>query len=201
MFRFYWFTLFLLTAIAVHAAYVLFMPGQTFDRKVGEIMGPDSTNKFIILSAEQAQQLVPASAPADIVGICRFDLTRGPVVLQTVPPRGFWTLSVYTTRGTQAYTLTQSQVGDSFAVEITENPDVVRKFMSAVDATQAEQEAISNEGWRISVTDKKGLAVVWVPLSDRVFRTAAEQKLKTSRCTPKAGGAKITEGGEQLNGG
>ena len=186
MFRFYWFTLFLLTAVAVHAAYVLFVPGQTFDEKVAQIVGPDSTNRFLILSPEQAQQLVPASGPSDIVGICRFDLGNGTVVLETVPPRGFWTLSVYTTRGTQAYTLTQSQVGDSFVVELAENPDVIRKFLNAVDATQAEQEAISNEGWRISVTDKKGLAVVWVPLADRIFRTAAEQKLKTSRCTPKS---------------
>jgi len=66
------------------------------------------------------------------------------------------------------------------------NPDIIKKFLSAVDATQAEQEAISNEGWRISVSDKKGLAVVWVPLADHVFRTAAEARLKTSRCGPKS---------------
>ncbi|MCA0433472.1 MAG: hypothetical protein LCH46_09420 [Proteobacteria bacterium] len=186
MFRFYWFTLFLLTAIASHAAYVLFVPGRTFDDKLVQTVGPDSSNRFLILSSDQAQQLVPASGPSDIVGLCRFDLSKGPVVLQTTPPKGFWTLSVYTETGTQAYALTQSQVGDSFAVELTENPDIIKKFLSAVDATQAEQEAISNEGWRISVSDKKGLAVVWVPLADHVFRTAAEARLKTSRCGPKS---------------
>ena len=47
--RFYWLLLFLASAIATHAAYVLYYPGYNFDNKVEAVLGGNSTNKMLLL--------------------------------------------------------------------------------------------------------------------------------------------------------
>jgi uncharacterized membrane protein len=186
MFRLYWLVVSALAALAVHAGYVLYVPGRDFQDKVSAITGSAAPNRFVILKPEQAQRLLPVSAPNDVVGLCRYDTTLGPVVFESKLPKGFWTFAVYTNSGKQAYTLTDAQAGETaFTVELTLVPDIIKQLTGAFDDAAGDVDVISNAGWRVNVPEPKGLAVIWLPLADAVFRTQAEAVLAETVCKRK----------------
>ena len=182
MFRLYWFIVMFAAAIAAHAAHVLFMPGATLEARLEQVLGP-GTNSFRILSPAQAVQLLPSASPHDVVGLCRFDLTRGSVQLDASFPRGDWMFLVYTVTGRQAYSLSRTEAGETkFTVELIQAPGLIKDLLALVDDKVADVEDISNAGWRVNVPEANGLALVWVPLSDEIFRKPVEEGLKRTRC-------------------
>ena len=132
--RFYWFLLFLASAIATHAAYVLYYPGYNFDSKLEAAVGPDSRNKMLMLTPAQVARLFPAYATSDIVAMCRYDLTDGPMQIAAKLPRGYWTFSIFTVKGRQVYSLTDAQAGEnSFTVDLLQAPDLIAQLKGALD--------------------------------------------------------------------
>lgn len=183
MFRLYWVVLFLLTAAATHAGYVLFYPGQNFDARVARLVGDTTINRFLILTPDQALQLVPTSAPNDLVAICRYDLSFGPLSISSHFPKGYFTFSIYTATGQQAYAVSDTQAGDTtFKIELSQEPGLINQITGALDDGFANAEEISNAGWRVKVAENKGIVVFWVPLADAIFRPQAEATLKDSNC-------------------
>lgn len=182
MFRLYWFVVMIAAALAAHAAHVLFMPGYALEARLERVLGP-GTNSFRMLTAEQAVQLLPSAAPHDVVGLCRFDLTRGTVQLDANFPRGDWMFLVYTVSGRQVYSLSRAEAGETkFTVQLIEAPGLIKDILALVDDKVADVDDITNAGWRVNVPEANGLALVWVPLSDGIFRKPVEESLKRTRC-------------------
>lgn len=183
--RFYWLLLFIATTIATHAAYVLYYPGYNFDAKIAQVLGPSSTNKMMMLTEEQVTRLFPAYAKSDIVALCRYDLAFGPVEISAQLPRGYWTFSIFTVKGRQVYSLTDAQAGENaFTVELSQAPDLIAQIKGALD-DGGETEAIGNAGWRVQTPETKGLAVVWTPVADPIFRPATLAAVQRSACRKK----------------
>ncbi len=103
--RFYWFLLFIASAIATHAAYVLYYPGYNFDSKLEAAVGPESRNTMIMLTPAQVAKLFPAYATSDIVAMCRYDLTNDDADCGQAAAR-LLTFSIFTVKGRQVYSLT-----------------------------------------------------------------------------------------------
>jgi len=180
--RFYWFLLFIASTIATHAAYVLYYPGYNFDTKVEAAMGPDSRNKMVLLTPAQVGRLFPAYATTDIIGMCRYDLSQGPMQIAAKLPRGYWTFSIFTVKGRQVYSLTDAQAGEnSFTVDLEQAPDLIAQLKGALD-DGGEAEAINDVGWRVDTPDARGIAVIWVPVADPIFRAATLAAVNSSTC-------------------
>jgi uncharacterized membrane protein len=180
--RFYWLLLFTATTIATHAAYVLYYPGYNFDAKIAGVLGPASTNKMIMLDQDQVARLFPAYSRSDIVALCRYDLANGPVKISAQLPRGYWTFSIFTVKGRQVYSLTDAQAGENaFTVELSQTPDLIAQIKGALD-DGGESEAIGSAGWRVQTQETKGLAVIWTPVADSIFRPATLAAVQKSSC-------------------
>ena len=180
--RFYWFLLFIASAIATHAAYVLYYPGYNFDSKLEAAVGADSRNRMMMLSPAQVGKLFPAFATSDIVAMCRYDLTKGPMQIAAKLPRGYWTFSIFTVKGRQVYSLTDAQAGeDSFTVDLLQSPDLIAQLKGALD-DGGESEAINNVGWKVQTPDARGIAVIWVPVADPIFRSTTLAAVRNTTC-------------------
>lgn len=183
--RFYWILLFLATAMATHAGYVLYYPGYNFDSKLVSALGTDTRNRLTLMEPQQVGKLFPAYAASDVVAMCRYDLSQGPVELSTKLPRGYWTFSIFTVKGRQVYSLTDAQAGENaFTVELSLAPDLFAQVIGALDDGGASQ-AIGNAGWRVETPEARGIAVIWVPVTDPIFRPQTLAAIKDSRCGPK----------------
>ncbi len=180
--RFYWLLLFIATALATHAAYVLYYPGYKFDSQVAAIVGPGRLNKMTLLDQTQIARLFPAYAQSDIVALCRYDLSLGPLEVTAKLPRGYWTFTIFTVKGRQVYSVTDAQAGENaFTVELSQSPDLLAQIKGALD-DGGEGEAIGSAGWRVQTPEVKGIAVVWVPVSDPIFRPVTLAAVQNSAC-------------------
>ena len=185
MSRIFWLALFLAAAVATHAGYVLTYPARNFERKVVAAIGSETVNVFDILTAATIPQIFPAYTPNDVVAICRFDVSNGKVEITSKLPRGYWTLSVFSQRGRQLYSMTDTQAGDnSFRVELSLAPDILEQVIAAVN-DNGEPPEITDAGWRVLTAEPKGIAVIWVPVADPMFRAAALVAMRQSRCELK----------------
>jgi uncharacterized membrane protein len=185
--RFFWIITALFLAIAIHISYVLFVPGLLFQRKLYALTDGKPYNSFFIMSPEKQSQLFPTATADDVVGLCKFDLGAGRLVLSAQLPKTYWTLSIYTQSGKQLYALDDAQAGAStFTVDLSRAKTVLQQLFAKNDGEETGQ--IENLGWKVETTEQRGLAVVWIPLADALMRTEVENTIKVSKCEPKAAG-------------
>lgn len=170
--------------LAVFISYVLFAPGILFQRQLALVTDGQPSNRFFVLDAARQTQLVASTTRMAVVGVCKFDLAAGNIVLQAKLPRAYWTLSIYTQSGKQVYGLNDVQAGAAeFNVELSRSKTFLQQLLANAPAEDAAQ--IENLGWHAESTERYGIAVVWIPLADELMRPAIEGTIKTSRCDLK----------------
>jgi len=109
--RLFWFTAALLLGIAVHLAYVLFVPRQQMEAKMGQFSALAGVNKLAVLTPEAVDRVLPEADPALAYAVCVFDLSGGPVTVKAKIPRGYWLVSLYAPNGDGFYSLNSRQAG------------------------------------------------------------------------------------------
>jgi uncharacterized membrane protein len=184
--RSFWFFVAALVGVIVHILYVLFVPGYMFARHLNSVTDAQASNTFFIAKPALQTSLLPTATTKAIVGLCKFDLSAGPVALQATLPRSYWTFSVYSQSGRQVYALNDVQAGTSeFKVELSQTKSFLQQLMGngrADDLTQTE-----NLGWHAETSESRGIAVIWIPVADALMRPQIESVLKHSSCKPTAG--------------
>ncbi len=171
-------------ALAVHISYVLFAPALLFQQKLYQTTEGRPDNSFFTLAPEKQSQLFPASTVQDVVGVCKYDLGAGQLVLSATLPKTYWTMDIYTESGKQVYALDDVQAGSSaFSIELSRSKSFFEQILTIGDPEDIGQ--IENLGWRVETTERRGLAIVWIPLSDELMRKPFEAIIKESRCEPK----------------
>jgi uncharacterized membrane protein len=184
MHRVFWFIVAAIIAGAVHLSYVLFVPGMLFQKKLEAETAGKPSNSFFVVAPDQVAQLFPIANANDVVGICKYDLGAGKLVLTARLPRSYWTLSIYTQSGRQIYALDDVQAGsNSFTVDLTSAKTMWQQLSAKNDADDGGQ--IENLGWKVESTERRGIAVVWIPLADPLMRQNIEATIKASKCQPK----------------
>lgn len=178
--RGFWVLLSLVLAVVVHLGYMLYEPSHNFERTMQALTKGDLKQSFKILLPEQQSALLPFATSHDVVGVCFYDLRKGPVKIDGQAPNGFWNFSIFTSRGRQVYDLNDTQVETNrFAVELKPAAGILAQILGGADG---DPPAFSDAGWKVEVPEKQGLAILWVPLQDALLRPSVETLIKQSLC-------------------
>ena len=184
--RVFWIITAAFIAIAVHISYVLFVPSVAFEKRLSLMMQGQDDNSFAVLDPAVQGTLVQGASPADVVGLCRLNLAAGKLFLNADLPSTYWTLTVYDSAGQQVYALTDAQSGGhQFTVDFSRSKSLSDQLFGKGDAEDAL--VGDNLGWHAEVSGQKGLAVIWVPVSDALLRPAVADLVKKTKCGPAAG--------------
>jgi uncharacterized membrane protein len=185
--KIFWFITCAFMAVAMHISYVLFAPAYLFQHKLFNVTGGKPDNSFFILAPDLQSQLFPIATAGDVVGVCKYDLKAGRVVFTAQLPKSYWSLAVYTDSGSQIYSLDDVQAGsNSFTIDLTRAKTILEQLFAKNDGEDGGQ--VENLGWKVEATDRRGLAIVWIPLSDELMRAEVEDIVKASHCETKAAG-------------
>jgi uncharacterized membrane protein len=164
-------------AVAAHAATLLFAPRYTFERSLAGALDAAS-NSFAVLTPEAQRRLLPDYPDDAVFGICRFDLNGGPVTLTADLPDRFWVLAVYSSGGKTLYTVNDRQSGvNNFTLRLVRAPGLLETFTARDD-----EDAVSDLAYKVASPDRKGLALVWVPLSDAAQRQSLAASIAKTSC-------------------
>jgi uncharacterized membrane protein len=179
--QFFWLLTACVLALICHVGYVLFVPSRTFSTAIDKAIGPDKQNSFTILETEAQMRLLPFTDKGHLVGICKFNVASGPVKLTARLPEGFWSFSVYTIRGQQVYAINDTQADtNTFSVQFSRGGGIISQLLAS---TEEPEDVTSDDiGWRITVREQEGLAVLWLALADPQLRLEAEAVMKNSKC-------------------
>ncbi len=178
----FWVIFSALLGFAVHLAYILFVPSQKFSAQIDATLRNQGTNKFEILDAKLQAALLPFATTDDLVGLCKFDVSKGSVKLAVAVPEGYWTLSVYTLHGKQVYALNGEQADtQSFTVTLSKSPSLMSQILG--DDADVAPATDGDIGWRVGLGENQGLAFLWMPQSDQWQRQEAASLLSTSSCS------------------
>src|SRR5262245_15456376 len=107
--RVFWVAATILLAIVVHLSYVLFAPGDTVERKLQAMRAVAGVNSLKVLSASDSRNFLAGEGPGMVHAICVYDLDNGEVLAEAPIPRGYWSVSIYSSKGTNLYTLNDRQ--------------------------------------------------------------------------------------------
>jgi uncharacterized membrane protein len=175
----YWAIVAAVLAVAVHIVTLMFVPGMVFERSLDKFASDIPNNKFFLLTREAQQKIFPEYPPNAIFGLCRFDLSAGPVALNASLPDTFWTLTVYSRTGKTLYTVNDLQSGtNSFNLQLEEAPGLLQAFTAKGD-----DDVVSSSGWKVQSADVNGLVLFWVPGIDPAMRANLGETLAKSSCS------------------
>jgi uncharacterized membrane protein len=179
--QFFWLMTAAIFAFACHIAYVLFVPSRALNAGIDAALGAAEVNSFTILDPQAQMRLLPFAASGHLVGVCKFNVAKGPVKLAATLPEGFWSLAVYTIRGQQVYAINDTQADtNTFSVELSRAGSF---FTQLIDGNENQIDILGDDiGWRIAVNEDQGLAVIWLTLADPLLRSEAEAVMKKSKC-------------------
>jgi uncharacterized membrane protein len=179
--QFFWLVTATILALIAHVSFVLFMPSRSLSAAIDTALGAAPTNTFTILAPDAQLSLLPFASRDNIIGICKFDLRQGPVRVAAKLSEGFWSFAIYTLDGEQVYAINDTQADtNSFNVELSREGGLLAQLLnSSGDAVDVTADDI---GWRIAITQKQGLAILWVAVADPLLRKEAEDVIKQSRC-------------------
>ena len=184
--RIFWVMIAILVGIVSHVSYVLFTPSFMFARDLNSITNGQPYNEFFVADPKTQTALLPAATSMSIIGMCKFDLSQGPIELQAKLPRSYWTFSVYAQSGRQVYALNDVQAGTSeFKVELSKSKSFLQQLTSTGNPDVLTQ--TENLGWHAETAEPRGIAVIWIPISDELMRPQIEAAMKGSSCKPSDG--------------
>jgi uncharacterized membrane protein len=177
--RLFWLLIIGLVAVATHISFLLFSPSLLYARQLNQQQVAIPTNAFQILGSENQSRLFPLLPSSSIVGVCRFDLAQGAVVLNAAMPSQYWTLTIYGRNGKEFYSLNDTQSGTStFTVKLTAAKSAVELLTGNGEGDTAPR----NLGWSVESSERSGLAVFWVPVNDRLMRASVLAALEKTSC-------------------
>ena len=91
-------------------------------------------------------------------------------------------MAIFTDRGQQVYSITDAQAGEnSFTVELSQTAGLLAQLQGVLHP-DSEADAIGEAGWKVETPEAKGLAVIWMPVADPLFREAAVAATLGSSC-------------------
>ncbi len=179
--RLFWIMLALCAGVAAHIATVLYWPSATFDRRLSAYASGQKPNRFFLLPPEIQSGFLPTATGQDIVGLCMIDLAKGKVVINARVPQSLWAFTVYNMAGLQVYAINDVEAGaETFTVELAKAKGLLEQVRGKPEAEDTGK--IANSGWHAEITGDKALAVLWLPVPDRVQRKAMELMVKETNC-------------------
>lgn len=186
--KFFWVVLSCLIAFAVHIAYVLFVPALQLQTRIANLAPDDGKGQWRIISDAERFNLLPGFSGSGIAAACPLNVSSGAMDLQLKVPNDYWVLAVYSQSGKQVYALNDKQAGaEEFAIVVSQTKSIIDQIFSSVDQADTVS-SIANAAWNVSLPERRGIAVLWIPVgSDGIRKTYAEliEKSTCKRTTEK----------------
>ncbi len=177
--RLFWFTAALLLAIAVHLAYILFVPRQQMAAMMDQFSALAGVNKLAVVAPEALDRVLPEADPALAYAVCVFDLSAGPVLVKAKIPFGYWLVSLYAPNGDSFYSLNSRQA-DVKSLDV-----VIRDRTSAADnrAGAAPQAGADNQV-TVKSPSSRGLVLLRARVPTPALGPRIRADLAASACSP-----------------
>lgn len=175
----FWVAVALVTAVAAHAAFALYVPGWMFSRAVDRMAASHGENSFFILTPDEQAGLFPGLPRFGVTGLCVFDVAKGNVTFAANLPEGFWVTTIYTDKAETIYSVNNRQSGaNTFNVSLSRAPSLIEQIVQATDKERPEIDS----GWTVMSPEPKGLVVVWYPTPEIGLRPIAAEAVARSSC-------------------
>lgn len=178
--RLFWVIFGLLTALAVHLAYILFVPVSQIDDQVAALVAESGSNTLVVAQDGNAAAAF-AEYPAELAyAVCAFDLSGGPLQIKARLPEQYWSIEIYGERGNTVYTLNDQQAPRrqlSFYLH-DDNPDA----QAIVDAANSGNRGLN--AITVLTGSTTGIAIIRSAGAGPLERQRALDAFKASACAP-----------------
>lgn len=183
----YWASATLLIAVVVHLGYVLFAPAPKLDQIMTSFQEVVGVNRFKVLTREETERLLPLEGPALVHAVCAFDITDRPARAELPIPSDYWSLSVITEDGRNAYLLNDRQAGVSaLSLVLRRKAEQERPALADGDAAEEAAAAIDPQSTAnriyIDLAVPRGLVVLRALPRFPAERAEVEAELARSAC-------------------
>ena len=179
----FWVIFGMLTALAMHLAYALFVPASQLNEGVAALLESFGPNRLVIAEPGNAAGALAAHEAELAYAVCVFDLSSGPLEIKARVPDQYWSIEIYGNRGNSLYTLndTQAPRRQLSVVLYDDNPDP----QAIVDAANS-----SNRGLNtitVLTGTSTGIAVLRSAGAGKLERQRALDAFADSSCGPASG--------------
>jgi uncharacterized membrane protein len=171
--RLFWIVCTGLCALALHLAYILFMPGVEMGNLIQRFAAEKGSNDLALLLPEEARAFFKADYPEMVTAACAFDAAGGPVTIDAAIPDSYWTISIYAAGGELLFTLDDRQAGLDRMRFVVKRPG--EDIGMAPDA-----EAITVESPHPS-----GLVLVQARAQEKAYGPRLREAMAASTCGPR----------------
>jgi len=175
----FWIAVALVIGAVAHLSYVLIAPSFAMQRLMGGNPPRGEANRFTLLDATEQMRLLGETESEAVAGKCLFDISKGELSVAAEMPDAFWSLTIYSDKGADLYTINDRQAGiDKFKLTVKRAPSV----MELLTSDQAEKTRALGDGWSVEVPETYGIAVFWVALDYPEQRKLFTDILSRSSC-------------------
>ncbi len=173
----YWAFSILLVAVVVHTAMVLFLPRKEMQERIALAAANMGMNKLTVGGPDVSRILGYHEGDA-AYAFCPFDISKGKLVFDALMPAALWSLTIYSSRGNNVYTVNSRQAGvDNFQISVRKAADLLTQLTADVESGPI------NDGWQVRTSEDRGLVVVWTAIAEPFQRVAIEKDLSRSTCS------------------
>lgn len=176
----FWIAVALLIGAVTHLSYVLIAPSFAMQRLMGGKQAQAQINRFVLLDADEQMRLLGESTSEAVSGKCVFDISKGELSVAAEMPDTFWSLTLYSDKGADLYTINDRQAGiDKFKLTVKRAPGI----MELLSGDQSESGRALSDGWSVEIPEPHGIAVFWMALDYPEQRKLFMDVLARSSCT------------------
>lgn len=177
--RLFWFTTALLLGLAVHIAYILFVPRSQMSAKITALAALAGVNRLTVIEPAALDTVIPAADPWFAHAVCVFDLTSGPVRIRARIPDTYWLISFFAPNGDGFYSLNDRQAGvRELDLMITD-----RLSEGLEEGALGAQLAVGN-AIVVRAPSRRGLALLRARVEMPLLRPRLTAELAASTCGP-----------------
>ncbi len=177
--RTFWALFTVLTAIAAHLCYILFVPSQQFQTKLDTILTENGINKLTLAVPGTAAASV-AEYPGELTyAVCLFDLSTGPLRINARVPDQYWALEVYNTRGGTIYTLNDQQAPrKQFSLYLYDDDPDPEAIVNAANSVGSRINSIT-----VLTGTQTGIVVIRSAAANRLEAARSAEALQNTSCS------------------
>ncbi len=176
----YWLIATTLLALVVHLFVVIFVPGVDTGQKMAQLAASGDINTLhSFRRTSSGSPLLTEPNPDLVYAYCKFDVSSGPLLVQTPVPQNYWSVSVYTETAENIYTLNDMQAGVPNVRLLIVQDAELRRYTTADETGARTIDAIV-----VGTPSDTGLVLVRAFAGEASVRPAAEAQIATSSCAP-----------------
>ncbi len=175
----FWLAVALLIGTVSHLSYVLVAPSFAMQRLIGAGQDDTPVNRFVLLDTPEQMRLLGETEREAVSAKCLFDISNGQLSVTAEMPDTFWSLTIYSDKGADLYTINDRQAGtNKFKLTVRQAPGLMDLFTS----DQSENTRATSDGWSLEISERKGIAVFWMSLDYPEQRKLFTDILSRSSC-------------------